>query len=266
MSEPSATAGARRRVTISIVTVTWNSAATVADTLRSVNAQTHPEVEHLIVDGGSTDATLDIVRAEGTRVAHIISERDRGIYDAMNKGIRLATGDVVGLLNSDDFYAGDDALATVAAAFEGEPALEVVYGDLCYVRPDDTERVVRYWRSAPFSPGRFARGWAPPHPTLFVRREVYARHGLFDLDYPIAADFELMARLLEVHRVRVRHLPKVLVHMRTGGTTNRSIRNIVRQNREILRALKRHGLSRSVPEFFLSKLLSRGRQFVARPR
>jgi glycosyltransferase involved in cell wall biosynthesis len=251
---------------ISVVTVTWNSAATVADTLRSVNAQTHPDVEHVVVDGGSTDATLAIVRAEGRRVAHIVSERDRGIYDAMNKGIRLATGDVIGLINSDDFYASDDALATVAATFAAEPGLDAVYGDLCYVRPDDTTRIVRYWRSAPFAPGRFARGWAPPHPTLFVRRQVYERHGLFDLDYPIAADFELMARLLEVHRVRVRHLPKVLVHMRTGGTTNRSLRNIVRQNREILRALKRHGLSRSAPGFFVAKLLSRGRQFVARPR
>ncbi|MEO6361701.1 MAG: glycosyltransferase family 2 protein [Caldimonas sp.] len=250
---------------ISVVTVTWNSAATVADTLRSVNAQTHSDVEHLVVDGGSTDTTLEIVRAVGQRVACVVSERDRGIYDAMNKGIRLATGDVVGLLNSDDFYADDRALADVAAAFAAEPALDAVYGDLCYVRPSDTTRIVRYWRSAPFEPGRFARGWAPPHPTLFVRREVYERHGLFDLAYPIAADFELMARLLEVHRVRVRHLPQVLVHMRTGGTTNRSLGNIVRQNGEILRALKQHRLGGSATSFFLSKLLSRGRQFVARP-
>ena len=140
-----------------------------------------------------------------------------------------------------------------------------MYGDLCYVDPVDTTRVVRYWRSSPFRPGLFARGWAPPHPTLYVRREVYERLGGFDLAYPLAADLELMARFFEVHHLRARYLPEVLVRMRTGGATNRSLGNIVRQNREIWRALHRHGLAGSMAGFFLGKLVSRGRQFLSRP-
>ncbi|HSC63278.1 MAG TPA: glycosyltransferase, partial [Caldimonas sp.] len=176
----------------------------------------------------------------------------------------LAQGDIVGLLNSDDFFASPEVLSIVAAAF-ADRDVEAVYGDLCYVDPVDTSRVVRYWRSSAFRPGLFARGWAPPHPTLYVRREIYERLGGFDLAYPLAADLELMARFLEVHRVRARHLPEVLVRMRTGGATNRSLRNIARQNREIWQALHRHGLAGSMGGFLIGKLLSRGRQFIARP-
>ena len=249
---------------ISVVTVTWNSAATVADTLASVNAQTHPDVEQIIVDGGSTDATLAIVQAEGKRVATVVSERDKGIYDAMNKGLKLACGDVIGLLNSDDFLASPEVLATIAEAF-ADPAVDVVYGDLCYVRQNHTSQIVRYWRSGPFRPGSFARGWAPPHPTLYVRRELYDRFGGFDIAYSLAADFELMVRLLEVHRVRTRYLPQVLVRMRMGGASNNSLRNVVRGNREIWRALHHHGLAGPMLGWFVHKALLRGRQFLSRP-
>ena len=249
---------------ISLVTTTWNSAATVADTLRSVNAQTHPDVEHIVVDGGSSDATLAIVREQGRRIATVVSEPDRGIYDAMNKGLRLATGDVVGLINSDDFLAGPVVLAVVAAAF-ADPAVDAVYGDLCYVARNEPSRIVRYWRSSAFRPGLFARGWAPPHPTLYVRRALYERFGGFDLAYPLAADLELMARFFEIDRLRTRHLPEVLVHMRTGGATNRSLGNIVRQNREIWRALRKHGLAGSMAGFAVRKLASRLQQFATRP-
>lgn len=249
---------------ISLITVTWNSAATVADTLRSVNDQTHPAVEHIVIDGGSTDATLAIVRAEGKRVATLVSEPDRGIYDAMNKGLRLASGDVVGLINSDDFYASDDVLATVSAAFE-DPNIDAVYGDLCYVRQNDPSRIVRYWRSSPFEPGSFARGWAPPHPTLYVRRQLYEKFGAFDLSYSLAADVELMARFFEVHRIRARHVPKVFVTMRLGGATNKSVANVIRQNREIWRALRTYRIGGSLASYTLHKLISRGRQFLARP-
>jgi len=252
-----------RAMKISLITVTRNSAATVADTLRSVNAQSHPDVEHIVIDGGSSDATLAIVRAEGKRVATLVSEPDRGIYDAMNKGLRLASGDIVGLINSDDFLASADVLATVAAAFT-DPDLDAVYGDLCYVSQTDTSKVVRYWRSAQFTPGLFSRGWAPPHPTLYIRRTVYERLGGFDLAYPLAADLELMARFFEVYHIRARHIPEVFVRMRMGGATNRSLRNIAMQNREIWRALNKHRLARSMTGFALRKLWSRGRQFLAR--
>lgn len=249
---------------ISLVTVTWNSAATIGDTLRSVNAQTHPDVEQIVVDGGSRDATLAIVRDQGLRVAVLVSEPDRGIYDAMNKGLRLARGDVIGLINSDDFLAGPGVLAKVAAVF-GDLAVDAVYGDLCYVAQNDPARVVRYWRSSPFRSGLFARGWAPPHPTLYIRRSLYERYGGFDLAYPLAADLELMARYFEVHRLRARYVPEVFVHMRTGGATNRSLANIARQNREIWHALRKHGLAGSMAGFALRKVASRLRQFITRP-
>lgn len=249
---------------ISVITVTWNSAATVADTLASVNAQTHPDVEQIIVDGGSTDATLAIVKAEGKRVGTVVSERDKGIYDAMNKGLKLARGDVIGLLNSDDFLASPEVLSTIAEAF-ADPAIDAVYGDLCYVRQHDTSQVVRYWRSGPFRPGAFARGWAPPHPTFYVRRELYERFGGFDLVYSLAADFELMVRFLEVHHVRVRYLPQVLVSMRMGGASNKSLRNVVRGNREIWRALHHHGLAGPMLGWVVHKAFLRSRQFLSRP-
>lgn len=249
---------------ISVVTATWNSATTVADTLTSINSQTHPDVEQIIVDGGSTDATLDIVRAEGKRVTTVVSERDKGIYDAMNKGLKLARGDVVGLLNSDDFLASPDVLATIAAAF-ADPEIDAVYGDLCYVRQNMPSQIVRYWRSGPFRSGAFARGWAPPHPTLYIRRELFDRFGAFDLAYSLAADFELMVRFFEVHHFRVRYLPTVMVHMRMGGASNQSVRSIVRQNREIWQALHHHGLARSILGWVFHKAVLRGRQFLSRP-
>jgi len=251
-------------VKISVITVAWNSATTIADALASVNAQTHPDVEQIIVDGGSTDATLAIVQAEGKRVSTVVSERDKGIYDAMNKGLKLACGEVVGLLNSDDFLDSPDVLATIAEAF-ADSSVDVVYGDLCYVLQHTPSQIVRYWRSGPFRPGSFARGWAPPHPTLYVRRELYERFGGFDLAYSLAADFELMVRFLEVHHVRVRYLPQVLVRMRLGGASNKSLRNIVRGNREIWRALHHHGLAGPMLGWIVHKALLRGRQFLSRP-
>lgn len=249
---------------VTVITVTFNSAKTIVDTLESVAAQSHPSIEHIVVDGGSRDGTVDLVAAHGAHVARVISEPDDGIYDAMNKGIALATGDVIGCINSDDFYASTEAIAKVAAAF-AHPAVDAVYGDLCYVRQEDTSRVVRYWRSSVFLPGLFNRGWCPPHPTLFLRRGVYERCGVFDLQYRIAADVELMARLFEVHRINAVYLNEILVTMRMGGTTNSSLRNIFRQNREIWHALKAHRLDPSLLAFIVGKLGSRGRQYLSRP-
>lgn len=249
---------------ISIITVCYNSEKTIGDTLQSVREQKYGNIEHIIVDGLSKDSTLAVVAAEGSHVTKIVSEKDKGIYDAMNKGIALATGDVIGFINADDFYPTSDVLAAVAEAFESSGA-DCCYGDLCYVQQDDVAKTVRYWRSAPFVPGFFGRGWCPPHPTFFVRREVYARLGGFDLSFKIGADIELMARFLEVGRTRSHHIPQVLVHMRMGGTTNRSISNVVQQNLEIRRGLLALGLGFSWWRFMGYKLVSRALQFVRRP-
>ncbi len=248
---------------ISVITVTYNSAATITDTLKSVEEQTFQNVEHIVVDGGSSDATLKLVSAHGSRVSKLLSEPDQGIYDAMNKGIRLATGDVIGFINSDDFYASSQSLQAVADVF-ADAKVQACWGDLCYVKQYNTDQIIRYWQSSSFSPGLFARGWCPPHPTLFVRRQVFERIGGFDINYRIAADMELMARLLEVHRIPGQYIPQVLVHMRMGGTTNRSLRNIVNQNREIWRALRAHRLAPSLLPFVTRKLIERARQFVRR--
>ena len=249
---------------ISVITVCYNSDKTIGHTLRSVREQTHSDVEHIIVDGGSQDNTLVVVKADGLHVAKVVSERDNGIYDAMNKGIALASGEIVGFINADDFYASPDSLATVAAAFAKSGA-DSCYGDLCYVSQIDPTQTVRYWRSSAFLLGSFEKSWCPPHPTFFVRRSVYQRLGGFDLSFKIAADFELMARYLAASRISSHYIPEVLVKMRLGGTTNRSLSNILKQNVEIRRALSKNGLHSSLLSFVLNKLVTRAIQFVSRP-
>ncbi|MCZ8407327.1 glycosyltransferase family 2 protein [Achromobacter sp. SIMBA_011] len=249
---------------ISIITVVFNGATTIGDTLDSVNDQTYPDVEHVVIDGGSRDNTLDIVKARGRRVGKLVSERDRGIYDAMNKGLKFATGDVIGFLNADDFYVDPAVLEDVAKVFADE-RVQACYGDLLYVSQEQQDKIVRYWKSSDFVPGAFGRGWVPPHPTFFVRREVYEKLGGFNLDFRIAADFELMMRFIEVHRVNAVYVPRVMIRMRLGGTTNKSIGNIIKQNREIMTALRLHGARSSWWRFIGHKVLARGKQFLVRP-
>ena len=249
---------------ISVITVCYNSDRTIADTLRSVRSQTYSDIEHIIIDGGSKDETLTVVAADAMLNHKLVSEKDEGIYDAMNKGIALCSGDIIGFINSDDFYPSPDVLSHVAKAFETTNA-DCIYGDLCYVQQYDVSRIVRYWKSCFFKAGLFENGWCPPHPTFFVRRSVYQRLGGFNLDYKIAADVELMARLLAAGRISSSYIPEVLVHMRMGGTTNRNLGNIVKQNLEIRRGLLANGLRFSWPNFVCGKLLARALQFVHRP-
>jgi glycosyltransferase involved in cell wall biosynthesis len=249
---------------ISIITVSYNSAETIADTIRSVAFQTYQDIEHLVIDGRSKDATMAVVEAHRHPNLFLTSEADRGIYDAMNKGVALATGDIIGFINADDFYPSPEVLSKVATAFKASGA-DCCYSDLCYVQQADTSRSVRYWRSSPFRSGLFAKGWCPPHPTFFVRREVYERLGGFDLTFKIAADAELMARFLEVGRISSHYIPEVLVHMRMGGTTNRSLTNVIKQNLEIRRGFLALGLGFSWVRFLSHKLLTRGLQYVRRP-
>ncbi len=249
---------------ISIITVCFNSDKTIADTLRSTRLQGYSDIEHVIVDGDSKDKTLAVVAAEVVSNHKLVSEKDRGIYDAMNKGISLAKGEIIGFINADDFYPSPEVLSKVAAAFEASGA-DCCYGDLCYVQQEDTSKIVRYWRSSPFRPGLFGKGWCPPHPTFFVRREVYQRLGRFDLNFKIGADIELMARFLEVGKITSHYIPEVLVHMRMGGTTNRSLSNVIKQNLEVRRGFLALGLGFSWVRFLGHKVFSRALQFVRRP-
>jgi glycosyltransferase involved in cell wall biosynthesis len=236
----------------------------VADCLTSITDQSYLDVEHLVIDGASTDDTLAIVEQHKRDLAVLVSEPDKGIYDAMNKGIKLAQGDIIGFLNSDDLYASDGVLSKVVDVFEADPSVDACYADLIYTEQADTSRTVRYWQSSDFVPGSFSKGWCPPHPTFFVRRSVYELFGGFDLNYRIASDVELMMRFLEVHKIQVRYVPEVWVKMRMGGTTNKNLKNIWVQNQEVLGAFRSHGLPVNPIRFFVHKLLSRGKQFFQR--
>ncbi|RMG18637.1 MAG: glycosyltransferase [Planctomycetota bacterium] len=244
---------------VSVITAVYNRADTLEDCLRSVAEQTHPDVEHVVVDGGSTDGTLELLRRGSPRLGPWISEPDRGIYDALNKGLALARGEVVGVLGSDDVYADPDVLAAVAAAF-AESGADSVHGDLLYVRRDDPRKVVRRWISSPHRPGAFARGWMPPHPTFFVRRAVYEALGPYRTDFAIAADYELMLRYLERHGISNHYLPRTLVRMRTGGASNQSPRHLLRKTYEDCLAWRRNGLPLR-PSTILRKNLSKLPQF-----
>lgn len=243
----------------SIITVCYNSANTIADTIQSILGQKNVNVEHVLVDGASKDATLQIIkRYSGS--ATLVSEPDQGIYDAMNKGIGLSTGDIIGTLNADDFYMDDHVLEEVAQVFL-DPTVEACYGDLVYVRQDHVAQVVRFWKSTTFKLGLFKLGWMPAHPTFFVRADVYNRLGIFDLNYKLAADFELLFRFIEQNRIKTKYIPKVLVKMRLGGASNKNFTNVINQNKEILFILRSYYRDFSLMRFILSKTLNRATQF-----
>jgi len=224
---------------ISVITAVFNRSETVGQSLESVLAQTWHNVEHIVIDGGSTDGTMGIVETYRDRLALIVSERDRGIYDALNKGLTRSTGDVVGFMHSDDFYADERVLERVAEAFENAD-VEGVYGDLDYVAKDDPRRIIRRWRSGRYTPARLAWGWMPPHPTLYLRRSVIEQWGGFDTNFSIGADYDAMLRYLSRGQIRLAYIPKVLVKMRIGGESNRSVAQILQKSREDYAALRRN--------------------------
>ncbi len=247
---------------ISIITTTYNSADTIKDTLSSVNAQSYSNIEHIIVDGSSKDKTLEIVRNYGERVSKIISEPDKGIYDAMNKGVKAATGDVVGILNSDDVYASENVITNVMRLFNDENC-DGVYGNLNFVKADNLNEVVRVWKSSPYKPSSFAKGWHPPHPTFFVKKEVYDNYGLFDISLNVSADFELMLRFIEKHKIDVCFLDEVLVKMRYGGESTGSIKKIIAGNKNIIKAFKKNDLDVSYL-YPIYRLLPKLKQFITK--
>ncbi len=248
---------------ISIITVCFNSADTLAATLRSVREQTYQDIEHIVIDGGSTDKTMEVLASAGPHVAKIVSEPDRGIYDAMNKGLAVATGDIVGFLNSDDVLSHAAVVSTIAGALT-DPAIDACYGDLVYVAQHDLNKLVRYWKSSDYRPGLFERGWVPAHPTFYARRTLYQRYGGFDLQFRLAADFEMLLRLFEAHNIVSVYIPEVLVKMRLGGATNVSFENVRRQNMEIARAFRKYGLQPGL-KLFAFRLMSRLSQFLRKP-
>ena len=249
---------------VSLITVTYNSAATLAQTLESVQAQDYPHIEHIVVDGGSTDGTLAIIQAHRPHLAQVISEPDRGMYDALNKGLALATGDIIGILNSDDIYAHPQVIATVVAALQDTQA-DCVFADLVYVSPTHPNKVLRYYSSAPFNPRRFASGWMPAHPTVFIKRWAYDRYGYFKTNYKIAADYELLIRFLAKHQLSYTYVPQVWVKMRAGGISTRNLMSNWILNREIVRGCAENGIRTNLLKVF-SKYFTKVFQLVRRPR
>jgi glycosyltransferase involved in cell wall biosynthesis len=251
---------------LSIVTVVYNGAKTLEATINSVIQQTYHDIEYIIIDGGSNDGTLDIIKKYQMHFAKVLSEKDRGVYDAMNKGINLATGDYIGLLNADDVYVDKNVIDLVARQLEAAERPDACYADLTYVKADDINITVRYWKSGPFYKKNLKNGWIPPHPTFFVRREIYEKYGVFDLAFKLAADYELMTRFISKNGIGLTYIPDVIVKMRLGGMTNRNITNICSQNMEILKAAKLNGISTSLARLAGYKLVRRGIEFINRPR
>lgn len=249
---------------ISVITVTFNSEKVLTKCLDSVHAQTHKNIDHIIIDGASTDNTLLLLESRRKQLSNLVSEKDEGIYDAMNKGIKIAKGEIICFLNSDDFYANNNVFSKVTHEFEKNPLLEACYSDLVYVERTNISKNIRYFKSSKYKQGLFSKGWCPPHPTFFVRRSIYEKHGNFDLNYQYASDFDLMVRFLEIHKIKSLYIPEVLVKMRMGGVTNKNLKNIWIQNKEILDTLKKNGLSVNIINFFLYKIISRFLQYFKR--
>lgn len=228
---------------ISVITAVCNRADTIAAAVKSVLKQTYPDVEYVIIDGASSDGTLSILKSIAHNLNNIllVSEPDNGIYDALNKGLKYATGDIIGILHSDDYFADEQVLKHVAEAFVDE-GVDAVYGDLVYVAKDDTSRIIRLWRAGEYHPSNLARGWMPPHPTLFLRRRVIERWGGYDTRYRISADYDSILRYFGKGLIRTVYIPRVLVKMRLGGESNRSLGRILRKSKEDYLALHRNGI------------------------
>lgn len=230
---------------LSVITVCFNSVATLRDTIESVLSQDYPYIEHIIVDGSSTDGTVGIIQKyigrSDSKIVSWVSEPDRGIYDAMNKGIRLASGDVIAFLNADDIYANTHAISELMEALE-KNRVDCVFADLVYVDPNDPNKVLRYYNSGQFRPSKFRWGWMPAHPTFLAKRSLFDRAGPFSLDYKIAADYELLIRMLWVQRASYAYLPKPLVRMRAGGVSTSGLAHSWLLNREIVRACRANGI------------------------
>ncbi len=247
---------------ISVITATFNSGKTVRDTIESVLNQSYTDYEYIVKDGGSKDDTLEICREYEPKFEgkmKIISSPDKGIYDAMNQGFRMAKGDILMLINSDDLFARSDALESVVKTFSNHPDTDGVYADLYYVSQNNIDNIVRVWKTGEQKPMR--RGWLPAHPTFYVKRTCYEKYGFFNLNYPLAADFELMLRFIEGHHIKLMYLPKYLVKMRLGGATSKNLKNIYKQDVETIRAFKENGLPGGNITYLIWRYIPKVKQF-----
>jgi len=240
---------------ISIITVVLNGEGTIRSTLESVSNQIHKNFEHIVIDGGSTDATLPIISSYKGHKINLITGPDSGIYDAMNKGLAISGGDILGFVNADDTYSDFHVLKNIVDVFK-DKTIDACYGDLVYV-DSNNKTVLRYWRSKNYKSGDFYRGWAPPHPTFYIRRSVLNKIGFFDKEFGLAADFEFMLRCLEVHSLKAAYIPKVLVRMRIGGATSRSFLGVIKQNIKIVNACMKHNSKFNLVVFLILKLISK---------
>lgn len=231
----------RPKIKVSIITVVYNNREYIKDCVQSVLGQTYENIEYIVIDGGSTDGTLNILEEYREKIDRIISEPDRGACDAMNKGIKIASGDIIAILMSDDIYFDESVLEKVVKIM-ADDRIESCYGDLVYVDRTNTDKIVRYWKAGEFYRDSLRRGWMPPHPTLFIKKEVYLKYGVFNTEYKIANDYDLILRLLWKYGISIRYVPEVLVRMRMGGESNRSFKNIIRKSREDLKTIRQNGV------------------------
>lgn len=238
---------------VSIITITYNSGATLSDTIESVVNQSYANIEYIIVDGKSTDSTLSIIDSYKNKISKVISEKDNGLYDALNKGIALATGDLIGIIHSDDFYTNNLVIEKIVKTIEDGNA-DAAYADLYYVDKNDTNKIFRKWKSGNYKHGMFINGWMPPHPTFFAKRSCYEKYGSFNLDLISAADYELMLRFIHKHKIKLAYLPEFIIKMRVGGKSNVSLQNRIRANKEDRKAWKINGLNPHLFTLYLKPL------------
>ena len=234
---------------VSIITITYNSSQTIEATVKSVLNQDYQNIEYIIIDGLSKDNTLSIIEPYKKQISKIISEKDNGLYDALNKGISLATGDIIGMLHSDDLFAGESVISHVVQNFENHKEARLLYADLIFIDRTDETKIRRVWKSGQYHDGHFLKGWMPPHPTFFVRREVYQQYGFFNTTLQFASDYELMLRFIHKHKLKVIYLPEVIIKMRMGGASNSTILNKIKANIEDRKAWQMNGLKPSA--FFM---------------
>jgi len=240
----------KKDLLISIITPVFNNEKTIEYTIQNVFNQSYSNVEYIVIDGESTDRTIEIINKHKDKISKFSSEKDKGVFDGMNKGIKIASGDIIGILNSDDIYDSDKIIEIVVQKMQENNA-DVCWGDLVYVSQNNPDKIIRHWKSSEYKEGKFKNGWMPPHPTFFVKRWVYEKYGIFNLDFPISADYELMLRFLEKYKIKSCYIPQILVKMRVGGKSNKNIKNIIKANIECYKAWKMNGLKINPLRIFL---------------